>query len=155
MQNDDFEIMLDKHLSLVKKQLLLCSKEMQKRALEHDQDKLNDININQTYKKYFPELKKIPFGTEEYFEFEKIHFLEAHKKHAQNRHHYYSSKSKVKDVNLFDILEAIIDISQSSKQYNNSCSVEESLRKKNIFDYELEEIICNTINYLEEKTEKS
>ncbi len=146
---NEFEKLLFEHLKLIHKKLEQSSNEMLKRAQEHDMDKLQNPIINETYIEHFTKLKNIPFGTQEYFNYEKENFEAAHQLHAQNRHHYYSKKNKLEDINLFDVLEAIIDISQSAKQYGDFDGYKKSLKNKQIFNYELEELIVNTVNYLE------
>lgn len=145
---NDFDQMLDKHLLMVKDKLIKSSDELLKRAQEHDIDKFENKDIYKTYKEHFPKLKKIPFGTEEYYKYEKEHFDNAHQIHAQNRHHFYSHRNNLDDINLFDLIEAIIDISQSSIQYGNEEGYKKSLKDKGILNYELEELVVNTIEFL-------
>ncbi len=146
----DFDKLIKYHKTKMEEKLIKSSEELFKRAKEHDNDKLENKEIYQTYKKYFPELKKIPFGTREYFEFEKKNFAKAHQIHAQNRHHFYSRKNTLDDINLFDLIEVVIDISESAKQYGNEDKIMESLKNKQVFNYELEELVKNTIKYLDD-----
>ncbi len=143
-----FDELLKYHKMKMEEKMLIVSKEFSKRAKEHDNDKLENKEIYNTYKKYFPELKKIPFGTREYFAFEKENFKKVHKIHAQNRHHFYSRSNNLNDINLFDLIEVVIDISESAKQYGDEAKVMESLKNKQVLNYELEELIQNTINFL-------
>lgn len=145
---DNFNEMFEEHLKLIRKKLLLSSNELVERAFNHDSDKIFNPTVNKAYENKFPELKKIPFGTTEYFDFEKKYFDDAHQIHAQNRHHFYSHRNSLKDVNLFDMIEAIIDISESSKQYGNS-KYKEAFERKGLYDYNLKELIDNTIEYLQ------
>lgn len=143
-----FDELINYHRKKMEQQLLLVSKEFEKRAKEHDLDKLENEEIYNVYKEHFPKLKKIQYGTDEYFKYERKHFEKAHQIHAQNRHHYYSPRNNLEDINLFDLIEAIIDISESAKQYGDFQKVRESIKNKKILDYELEELIKNTIKYL-------
>lgn len=150
-----FKKIFDEHLSRVQNKLLNVGLEFNKRAINHDRDKIFNKEVNDVYEEYFAELKKIKFGTPKYYEFEKKNFEKAHQIHAQNRHHFYSSKNNINDVNLFDLMEAIVDISESSKQYGgNREDIYNALKNKKIFDQELEQIIMNTLDYLNEKENK-
>ncbi len=146
--SSDFDDLIKYHKEKIEEKMLVVSKEFSKRAKEHDNDKLENKKIYKTYKKYFPELKKIPFGTREYFAFEKEYFAKVHQIHAQNRHHFYSRSNNLDDINLFDLIEVVIDISESAKQYGDEAKVMESLKNKQVLNYELEELIQNTINFL-------
>lgn len=144
----DFKTLLNQHLEMVDKKLVLSSMILCERAVEHDKDKIFNPIVYAAYNKYFPELKKIPFGTEEYKNFEKKYFDQAHQIHAQNRHHFYSPRNHLDDINLFDLIEAIIDISESSRQYGEFKNYKNALRAKGVYDYDLEEMINNTVEYL-------
>ncbi len=143
-----FDELFKYHKEKMEEKLILVSEEFSKRAKDHDNDKLENPEIYQTYKEHFPELKKIPFGTREYFAYEKEHFDKAHQIHAQNRHHFYSRRNNLDDINLFDLIEVVIDISESAKQYGDEKKIMESLKNKQVLNYELEELIKNTIEYL-------
>lgn len=146
--DNEFEQMLEEHITRVQRTLVKASDELLKRAKEHDQDKLQNPIVYKTYKEHFPILKQIPFGTYKYKQYELTNFEDAHQIHAQNRHHFYSSRNKDIKPNIFDILEAIIDISESSKQYGKG-EYKQSLKNKGIYDYSLEDIIDQTLEMLD------
>lgn len=148
MENSKFKILLEEHLKRVQKKLQFSSQTFQQKATEHDQDKIFNPQINKVYEERFEKLKEIPFGTKEYLDYERKHFTEAHSLHGQQRHHFYSKYNKLKDINLFDMIEAIIDISESAKQYGNN-ELLSSFKSKGLYDYDLEELINNTLLFLE------
>ncbi len=142
-----FDELFKYHKEKMEEKLLFASKEFAKRAKEHDNDKLENKDIYDTYKEFFPRLKEIPFGKREYFAYEKEHFDNAHQIHAQNRHHFYSRRNNLDDINLFDLMEVVIDISESAKQYGYESKIMDSLKNKQVLNYDLEELIYNTIEY--------
>lgn len=145
----EFEKMLEQHLKLFKKVMDDEIKVLEYKKENHDRDKLDNKIVNEVYIQHFPRLKSIKFGTQEYFDYERKYFDKAHEIHAQNDHHFYSNRNTKTEPTLLDLLEAIIDIYVSNKQYDKE-EIEvdefvEILRKKKIFDYELEEFVTNTI----------
>ncbi len=146
--NNDFDELIKYHKEKMEEKLLFVSEEFSKRSKEHDNDKIENKEVYNVYKEYFPKLKKFPFGSKEYNDFERKYFDKAHQIHAQNRHHFYSNRNNLEDVNLFDLIEVIIDISESAKQYGDYNKTMESLKNKQILNYDLEELIKNTLEYL-------
>lgn len=124
-------------------------------AKVHDNDKVESGYVYDTYQEYFPKLKEIDYGTEEYVAYEKEYFKQAHYFHAQNRHHYYNPNNKLDDIDLFDLLEAIFDIRQSQIQYSDY-EIEKimtTFKTKGVLDLNLEELAFNTLKKLEELDE--
>lgn len=153
----NFEDLLSIHQERVSKVLKISSKELDKRAEIHDTDKINDPRIYEIYKEHFPYLKQLEFGSQEYKEYELKHFEKAHHLHVQNRHHFYDYRNNLNDINLFDLLEAIIDVDQSSRQYNENYNLDSSVNtiiQKKITDETLEILVRNTLKYLNEQLEK-
>lgn len=148
----EFNKLITKHIQSVNGELQKVSEELQRRGQEHDHDKIEKGYVNDVYENYFPQLKKIDFGSAEYLEFEREHFSQAHYMHVQNRHHFYDHRNQTTDVNLFDFLEAIIDIKESNKQYStfDIDNVMAIIKSKGLFEQSLEEMTRNTISALEE-----
>ena len=148
-----FVDLLSEHQKLFRNDLNSIVFDFIKRGQVHDNDKINNPIIYQTYKKHFPNLKRIPFGTSEYYNFEEEHFNEAHMLHAQNGHHFYSTKNETTVPNLIDFIEAIVDINASNKQYTTEYNIDEvmkSIKSKGIFDITLESLTRETIKYINE-----
>ncbi|MFV0247229.1 MAG: DUF5662 family protein [Mycoplasmatales bacterium] len=150
-----FEELLKEHKQNVTNRLSFIEKDIHNRAISHDMDKITDPVQYEAYSKHFVALKKIPFGSEEYYTFEKENFNDAHENHAQNRHHFYSKKNKGMDTNLLDLLEAIVDISESQKQYDNDDlnKTKEYFSKKGLYDLNIEKLIDNTLLYINDTDE--
>lgn len=150
----DFIGLLEQHLEIVRYDINKVSNDLLIRGQVHDQDKIFNKTVYNTYEKYFAELKKIDFGTPEYFKFERDYFDAAHQIHAQNRHHFYSPRNVEVKPNLIDLLEAVIDINASNKQYNPNSKSQDVLDvfvKKGITKIDLEEYLLNTLEFLNEK----
>lgn len=149
----NFDELLEIHRKKVESTMNDAASEINERAKVHDMDKKDDPRIHDVYKEYFPKLKKIPHATKEYYDYELAHFQEAHFLHVQNRHHFYDYRNKIEDVDLFDLLEAIIDINESSKQYNEDYTLEKTVStiiEKGIADQDLVSLINNTLKHLNE-----
>ncbi len=152
---NNFEDMISVHRSLIAEDIDLICDYLRLKSKMHDMDKVEPGVVNDTYVTHFPTLKKIPYGTAEYKQYEKDYFSEAHYLHAQNRHHFYNPINEADDIDLFDLLEAIVDIKQSQKQYstNNKDVLFEVLKSKGIYELELEDLIKNTVIRMEKLNE--
>ncbi len=144
--------LLQRHKQLFNDNFTPLINEMIKRIQDHDMDKIYNPTIYNIYAEHFIHLKQIPFSTQEYLDYEKKYFWDAHMLHAQNRHHFYSKKNyEVTDPNLIDLIEAIIDIYVSNLQYNDTTSVDsilDVLKTKGILDISLETYIKNTLDVI-------
>lgn len=149
---NEFETLLSCHKALVKEECKRLANYINHRGNIHDDDKLIDPKIKKPYDLYFADLKKIEFGTDEYYEFEKKHLSAAQAIHAENRHHYYNELNNITDIDLIDLIEAIIDIRQSQIQYNSfdADKLLASLYKCKAMDLKLEDLVVNTIKKLDE-----
>ncbi len=142
-----FQTMIELHKSMITSDMILVSDYLLEKAFVHDDDKVKEGFVKTVYDEHFPILKQIEFGTEEYRAYELEHFKKAHEIHAQNRHHFYNPINKQTDTDLFDVLEAIIDIKQSQKQYAeyNLEKIMDTYRNKGMFDLDLEKLIYHTL----------
>ncbi len=153
--SSQFKPMLMTHKTMFNEVINYLTNDLTLRSQTHDMDKLVDPRVAEVYEEHFPKLKQIPFGTEEYLAYEKEYFWDAHMLHAQERHHFYSSKNtSVENPNLNDLLEAVIDIYVSNKQYNSNPDIEaimETFEKKGILNWTIADYIENTLKDLEER----
>ncbi len=153
MQKDNFVELLKTHKKMYNDAMNQIISELISRSQTHDLDKLYDPRIFEIYQEHFPKLKKIEFGTEEYLKYEHENFYHAHMLHAQQRHHFYSPKNEATtDPNLIDLLEAVVDIYVSNKQYNEKTTkktVMDALELKGVFEIDLKQFVENTIKKLE------
>ncbi|MGL4589831.1 MAG: DUF5662 family protein [Mycoplasmatales bacterium] len=151
----EYEKMLFEHRKRVEKALTEIQHDIEARKQNHDLDKIENPEIYEVYNEHFPILKTIPFGTKEYKQYEADYFSNAHYLHVQNRHHFYDHRNTTTKPNLLDILEALVDIRESIKQYDeyNTESAIEVLKRKKIDQLSLAEVVENTIRYLDGERE--
>lgn len=152
----DFEKMITTHKDMIKSDYANICDYLKAQALTHDNDKVEPGYVNEVYQEHFPTLKAIEFGTPEYRQYELEHFKQAHAMHSQNRHHYYNPLNEIEDINLFDLLEAIVDIRQSQRQYSeyDIDFIMTTFKNKGVLELDVEKLAYNTLLKLEEIDEK-
>lgn len=106
------------HKRLVSELMLECSKMIAIRGLEHDDSKL-DTDEFPYFAELTPKLKSSTFGSDEYKGFKEQLKPALDHHYANNRHHPEHFKNGVKDMNLFDLMELMVDIFASSKRQAN------------------------------------
>ncbi len=143
----NFQTMIELHKSMITSDMELVSKYLLEKAKTHDDDKIKEGYVKSVYDEHFPLLKQIEFGTDEYRQYELTHFKKAHELHAQNRHHFYNPVNTQNDTDLFDLIEAMIDIKQSQKQYAEYDieKIMDTYRSKGMFEMDLEQLIYHTL----------
>lgn len=152
----DFEKMITTHKQMIQSDFKNICEYLVYKANSHDNDKIEEGYVNDVYQEHFPKLKQIEFGTPEYRNYELEHFKLAHREHAQNRHHYYNPLNTAKDIDLFDLLEAIVDIRQSQRQYSEYSIdfIMETFKNKGVLELDIERLAYNTLLKLETLDEK-
>lgn len=97
-----------KHIQTVQDLLLKSCEKLFKRMREHDQSKLGDPELS-TFVEFTPKLKDAKFGSDEYKQFLKdmAPALEHHYSH--NSHHPQYYENGIEGMDLFDILEMLLD----------------------------------------------
>lgn len=152
----DFKQMISLHKQMIKADFENVSQYLLTIGDSHDNDKVEAGYVNDVYEEHFPVLKQIEFGSPEYKAYELKHFKQAHAKHAQNRHHYYNPLNEASDTDLFDVLEAIIDIRQSQRQYSDYSIdyIMKTFKDKGVLELDIEKLAYNTLLKLEELDEK-
>lgn len=153
----EFEELLALHKRNINDALKIVSDEIINKASLHDMDKLDNKEIYDVYKEHFKTLKSIPFGTDEYKKYQISYMEYAQRLHAQNnRHHFYDFRNTMNDINLLDFIEAVVDIYVSQKQYEgyNSEKYLLSLERRGILDMSLRDLISNTIQFIESKSDE-
>lgn len=152
-----FTNMLNRHKNYVQSYMFATMQLINTRVVNHDMDKINNDEIFDVYDEHFETLKSIPFGTDEYRNYELEHFKTAHKLHNQQRHHFYTEEHEQDtQVNMIDIIEVICDIMASSKQYTNGDVDLENIasviyNKPTIKDYVSYDLIYNTVCAIEKR----
>lgn len=153
----NFEELIKLHKQMVESDMNLAVSYLKEKAITHDNDKVEPGYVRDVYVEHFPKLKQIPFGTKEYRAYELAHFKKAHALHTQNRHHFYNHLENADDTDLFDLLEAIIDIKQSQKQYADYDlkTIMKTFKDKEVLSLDLELLAYNTMKKLDELNENS
>lgn len=105
------------HIKNVQRYILFCTNELNKRARDHDHDKIDDPVEKELFDEYTPKLKNCTYGSEEY-----QFYLECLKKgldihYANNRHHPEHFENGMKGMNLIDLLEMICDWKAASERH--------------------------------------
>jgi len=133
------------HIENVRNLLNIMVRELLRRGEIHDQSKLGDLERS-TFVEFTPKLKGSTYGSEEYKGFlsEMKPALDNH--YASNRHHPEHFKNGIKDMNLIDVLEMILDWRAASQRHQNG-NVEKSVevnRERFGLSDQLATIIINT-----------
>lgn len=96
------------HIRVVQKFLSEACKELLDRAAKHDLSKLKDPEVS-TFAEFTPKLKTAAFGSPEYKQFlvDMAPALENH--YANNSHHPQHYTNGIDGMDLFDLLEMVLD----------------------------------------------
>lgn len=135
-----------KHIHEVRKLLTSMQAELGKRALEHDQSKLNDPAEMEVFAEFTPKLRDVTFGSDEYRGFlrDMGPAVQAHQRN--NRHHPEAHDGGIEGMNLIDVLEMVCDWKAASLRHedgNFNRSVKICSERFNISP-QLAQIILNT-----------
>lgn len=97
-----------KHIQSVRSYLYLMIEELDNRARNHDQSKLESPEA-EIFGEYTPELAKTKYGTPEYDELLKKVKPATDNHYAKNRHHPQHWPNGVNDMTLVDLVEMLCD----------------------------------------------
>jgi hypothetical protein len=105
-----------KHIKRVNELLLKACIELQRRAMAHDLSKLESPE-KETFDEFTPKLKDSIYGSDEYKGFlESMKFaLEHH--YERNSHHPEHYRNGIDGMDLFDLLEMLIDWKAASERH--------------------------------------
>lgn len=139
-----------KHIREVQRLCNLAAKELITRGEEHDASKLEEPEA-EWFAKHTKKLAALTFGTEEYAKsLEDLKpALEHH--YANNRHHPEHFPNGVDDMNLFDVIEMLLDWKAASQRQNNGNILKSILKNSERYGIgpQLAKILQNTIEYLD------
>jgi hypothetical protein len=140
------------HIKRVSQLLGNISKDLNYRGVIHDYTKLQEPE-KPLYDKYTPKLKDCTYMSDEYKSYLKGLNVALVHHYANNRHHPEHFDNGIKDMNLIDILEMLIDWKASSERHDNGDILKSIEINKERFGYsdELANLMVNTIKYMEEK----
>jgi hypothetical protein len=107
-----------KHIRRVGGLLLECSRDLSKRAFEHDQSKLESPEL-ELFAAHNANLAGFTYGTPEFEENKKKLKTALDHHYARNRHHPEFHKNGINDMNLLDLIEMLVDWKASSERHND------------------------------------
>ena len=139
-----------RHIETVRNYLDACSEELNERGQLHDQTKLDNPEL-ETFDKYTPMLKTLVYDSEEYRACLKAMAPALKHHYMYNDHHPEHFENGIKDMNLIQLLEMIVDWKASGmRHYTGDIfkSIELNSVRFGISD-ELKQILINTAEWLE------
>ncbi len=92
--------------------------ELLKRGAYHDNSKLNEPEKS-IFDEWTPKLAGSTYGTQEYDDMKKEMQVALDHHYANNRHHPEYHENGINDMNLFDIVEMLIDWKAACERHNN------------------------------------
>lgn len=140
-----------KHILTVQEYINKVLVELIKRGHAHDQSKLQSPEV-EIFEEHTPKLAKLEYDSPEYKQSLKDIKPALDHHYANNRHHPEYFNNGIKDMNLVDLLEMLVDWMAASKRQNNG-NIRTSIDKNQIrFKYgdELKQILINTLPLLEQ-----
>lgn len=107
-----------KHIHKVRSNIYKMIEELDERARNHDQTKLQSPEA-EIFGEFTPELAKVNYGSPEYAALlEKVKPAIDHH-YANNRHHPEYHKNGIDDMDLIDILEMLMDWKAATERNKN------------------------------------
>lgn len=139
----------NEHIHRVQTLLQWCRGELQNRALDHDKSKLQSPE-KEAFDVLTPRLKGLTYGSEEYRAClrEMKPALDHH--YAANRHHPEHFANGIEDMNLFDVIEMLMDWKAASERHDNGDiygSIAHNLARFGM-SMQLAKILENTADYM-------
>lgn len=107
-----------KHIKRVAQLLGNVNKNLIDRAANHDSTKLEDPE-KALFDEYTPKLKHCTYGSDEYNDYLKKLKVALDHHYAKFRHHPEYFSNGIKDMNLIDLLEMIIDWKAASERHTD------------------------------------
>jgi hypothetical protein len=135
-----------KHIHRVRHFLTLMIEELDRRARDHDQSKLESPEA-EIFGEWTPELAKVEYDSPEYRALlEKVRpAIEHH--YSKNRHHPECWPNEVEDMSLIDLIEMLCDwraATERNKNGNIRTSIEKNTTRYNLSP-QLARIMQNTV----------
>lgn len=96
------------HIAEVRRMLIGVSVEMLSRGEEHDASKLESPEV-EYFDKYTPKLKGTTYGSPEYERYRQLMQEGLDHHYAHNSHHPEHHDEGMADMNMFDLLEMLVD----------------------------------------------
>lgn len=135
------------HIARVNDYLRSCARELERRGLAHDQSKLEEPEKS-IFDACTPRLKELVYGSDEYkAALEELKpALDHH--YANNSHHPEHHVNGVDDMDLFDVIEMLMDWKAATERMKDGGDIRRSLQINNgrfRLSPQLASILGNTI----------
>ena len=142
----------EKHIKRVSDLLAECVFNLCKRGDSHDISKLQEPELS-IFNEFTPKLKHSTYGSDEYKTFLKDMKPALDNHYSRNRHHPEHFLNGIKDMNLIDLLEMIVDWKSASERHENGDIFKSIEINQERFGYsdELKSILKNTAEWLKDK----
>lgn len=137
------------HIARVAHLLALCQEELAERANVHDNSKLEEPEKS-AFDIATPKLAGLTFGSDEYKQALADLGPALGHHYASNSHHPQYYRDGVNDMNLFDIIEMLMDWKAASERHDNGdivSSVEINVERFNI-EPQLADVLRNTVHFM-------
>lgn len=134
------------HITTVAKFLAQMIGTLLTRALEHDDSKLKNPELD-VFVEYTPKLKNSTYGSDEYKGFLKGMKVALDHHYANNRHHPEYQKDGIGGMNLVDLIELLCDWKAATIRHANGDimkSIEINTKRFNLSD-QLKNVLKNTV----------
>jgi len=138
-----------RHIETVRNYLNLCVKEILNRQERHDQSKLEELEV-ETFEKFTPKLRDCTYGTPIYQGYLEEMQVALKNHYNENPHHPEHFKDGIKEMNLIDIIEMLVDWKAASMRHNDGDILKSIELNQKRFGYsdELKQILINTAVWL-------
>ena len=149
MSESKFKTM--RHIETVRNYLNNCIKILIDRAENHDQSKLAPPEA-EIFEVYTLKLKDCTYGSDEYRQNMREMRVAIDHHNACNRHHPEHFPDGITDMNLFDLLEMLVDWRAAGMRHNDGDIYKSLEINQERFGYsdELKNLLKRTIEYIEE-----
>lgn len=106
------------HIKRVNELLVWCAKDFLDRAIRHDSSKLLEPEKS-FFDEYTPKLAGSTYGSDEYKEFLKQLKVGLDHHYEKNSHHPEHYPQGINDMDLFDVLEMLMDWKAATERHND------------------------------------
>lgn len=148
MSESKFKTM--RHIETVRNYLNAAIRELQTRAEQHDQTKLQPPEVD-IFEKYTPKLRDCTYGSDEYKQYmrEMKVAIDHHQKH--NRHHPEFHLEGLGGMTLVDLLEMLCDWKAATMRHANGDIYRSLDINRERFNYSagIGDILKNTVDWIE------
>ncbi len=138
------------HIREVQRNLALVMSDLARRALVHDQSKLESPEV-EVFDEFTPKLKAPTYGSDEYKAYLAAMNVGLAHHYANNSHHPEFHANGIKGMSLLDILEMLCDWKAATARHHDGSILKSIEINQKRFGYsdELKQILINTLPVIE------